>query len=417
MPSRKARDLMLAVTVIAGILFVWAVLSHRLARWSVTAPIAMMAAGIAMTSGSDPPLRFDFDTAGFEHAVEVVLALLLFVDATEVPGGVIRREKGIVARLLGGALPLTLCLAFLTAYAFFPDQPGWILAVLATVVVPLDLAPTAAVVRDKRIPARLRDVLNVEGGLNDGILSPVFLLCLAAAVESRTRSADYAEALLDAVASAAWAVAVGSVIGYVAGWLLRRSWASGWAQHAATRLGVLTVPVAAYTLSSALGGNGFVASFVAGVCIAPAMRHLPGDAVRMTDDLVALMCLALWFVFGQTVNEVFWDGFHLSVILYALVSVVLVRAIPVLLMLRGTGLPPHDKLFLGWMGPRGVTSIVFGLLAAVELPAQSADFIARVMVMTVTLSILLHGLSAEPLGRAYARRTGSRTDDPARPGT
>ncbi|GGX26108.1 cation:proton antiporter [Streptomyces chryseus] len=408
---------MLAVTVIAGILFVWAVLSHRLARWSVTAPIAMMAAGIAMTGGSDPPLRFEFDTAGFEHAVEVVLALLLFVDATEVPGGVIRRERGIVARLLGGALPLTLCLAFLTAYAFFPEQPGWVLAVLATVVVPLDLAPTAAVVRDRRIPARLRDVLNVEGGLNDGIVSPVFLLCLAAAVESRTRSADYTEALLNAVASAGWAVAVGSVVGYVAGWLLRRSWASGWTQHAATRLGVLTVPVAAYTLSSALGGNGFVASFVAGVCIAPAMRHLPADAVRMTDDLVALMSLALWFVFGQIVNEVFWDGFHLSVILYALVSVALVRAIPVLLVLTGTGLPPRDKLFLGWLGPRGVTSIVFGLLAAVELPAHSAEFIARVMVMTVMLSILLHGLSAEPIGRAYARLPGVRTDDPARPGT
>ncbi|MGX1887104.1 cation:proton antiporter [Streptomyces sp. NPDC055287] len=408
---------MLAVTVIAGILFTWAVLSHRLARWSITAPIAMMAAGIAMTGGSDPPLRFEFDTAGFEHAVEVVLALLLFVDAIEIPGGVIRREKGIVARLLGGALPLTLVFAFLTAYVFFPEQPGWTLAVLATVVVPLDLAPTAAVVRDKRIPARLRDVLNVEGGLNDGIVSPAFLLCTAAAVESRTRSADYAEALLGAVEAAAWAVGAGSVIGYVAGWLLRRSWASGWTQHAATRLGVLTVPVAAYTLSSALGGNGFVASFVAGVCIAPAMRHLPADAVQMTDDLVALMSLALWFVFGQIVNEVFWDGFHLSVILYALVAVILARTIPVMVVLTGTGMALSDKLFLGWLGPRGVTSIVFGLLAAIELPTHGADFIALVMVMTVMLSILLHGLSAEPIGRAYARNPRLRTDAPARSGT
>ena len=408
---------MLAFTVIAGILFTWTVLSHRLARWSITAPIAMMVAGIALTAGSDPPLQFDFDTSGFEHAVEVVLALLLFVDATEVPGGVIRREKGVVARLLGGALPLALGIAFLTAYAFFPERPGWILAVLATVVVPLDLAPTAAVVRDKRIPSRLRDVLNAEGGLNDGIISPVFLLCMAAAVESRTKSADYADALLEAVESAAWAVGAGSVIGYLAGWLLRRSWASGWAQHAATRLGVLTVPVAAYTLSSALGGNGFVAAFVAGVCFAPAMRHLPADAVHLTDDLVTLMCLALWFVFGQLVNNQFWDGFHLSVILYALIAVSLVRTVPVVLMLTGTGMRMSDKLFLGWLGPRGVTSIVFGLLAAVRLPAHSADFIVRVMVMTVMLSIVLHGLSTEPLGRAYARRAPSRTNPPAPSGT
>lgn len=406
---------MLAVTVIAGILFTWAVLSHRLARWSITAPIAMMVAGILLTRGDEPVFRFDFDTAALEHVVEVVLALILFVDATEVPPGVIGREKGTVARLLGGALPLTLCAAFLAALAFFPDQPGWVLAALATVVVPLDLAPASAVVRDRRIPARLRDVLNVEGGLNDGIVSPAFLLCVAAAVASHTRGEDYTDALLEAVVSAAWAVGAGSVIGYTAGRLLRRSYAHGWTQPAATRLGVLTVPMAAYSLSVALGGNGFVAAFVAGLCLAPAMPHLPRDAVEMTDDLVALLSLSLWFLFGQMVNDEFWDGFHLSVVLYAVITVTLVRMLPVLLVLSGTGMMSRDKLFLGWMGPRGATSIVFGLLAAVELPAVSGDFISRVMVITVMVSIVLHGLSAEPIGRAYARGARTRPQAPAGP--
>ncbi|MEU4273304.1 cation:proton antiporter [Streptomyces sp. NPDC026092] len=408
---------LLAVTVIACVLLVWCVLSYRLARWSITAPIAMLAAGIALTSGSDPPLVFDFgDMAGFEHAVEVVLALLLFVDATEVPSGVIRRERSVVARLLGGALPLTLGAAFLTAFAFFPDQPGWVLAVLATVVVPLDLAPTAAVVRDKRIPARLREVLNVEGGLNDGIISPVFLLCVAAAAEAHTASDDYAEAVLDAVGSAAWALGAGSLVGSVAGWLLRRSWARNWAQPAAMRLGVLSVPIAAYSLSSALGGNGFVAAFVAGVCMAPAMRHMPENAVEMTDDLVTLLTLALWFLFGQIVTNEFWDGFHFSAICYAVLAVTLVRIVPVLLVLIGTDLSLRDRLFLGWMGPRGVTSVVFGLLAALELPAAGGgDFISRVMVITVMVSIVLHGLSSEPIARSYARHR--RTADDARKST
>ncbi|MFI1978140.1 cation:proton antiporter [Streptomyces wedmorensis] len=397
--------MLLAVTVIAGILFTWCVLSRRLALWSITAPIAMMVAGIALTSGSDPPLVFDLgDMAGFEHAVEVVLALLLFVDATEVPAGVIRRERRIVARLLGAALPLTLVAAFLTALAFFPDEPGWVLATLATVVVPLDLAPASAVVRDKRIPARLREVLNVEGGLSDGIVSPVFLLCVAAAAEYHTVGDDYTEALLDAVGAAGWAVGAGSLVGYVTGWLLRRSWARDWTLPGATRLAVLSVPIAAYSLSAALGGNGFVASFVAGVCIAPAMRHLPGDTVKMTDDLVTLLTLALWFLFGQLVSDEFWDGFHLSVVLYALLAVTLVRLVPVMLALIGTDLSLSDRLFLGWMGPRGVTSVVFGLLAAIELPAAGGgDFISRVMVITVMVSIVLHGLSAEPIGRRYAR--------------
>ncbi|MFF8289360.1 cation:proton antiporter [Streptomyces sp. NPDC016309] len=408
---------MLAVTVIAGILFTWAVLSHRLARWSISAPIAMMVAGILLTRGDDPPMYFDYDTAAVEHAVEVVLALILFVDATEVPRGAIGREKGTVTRLLGGALPLTLGAAFLAALAFFPDRPGWVLAVLATVVVPLDLAPTSAVVRDRRIPARLREVLNVEGGINDGIISPVFLLCVAAAGASHTKSADYTDALLEAVVAAGWAVAAGSAVGWAAGWLLRRSWAHGWTQPAAARLGVLTVPVAAYSLSVALGGNGFVASFVAGVCLAPAMRHLPEDAVETTDDLTALLALALWFLFGQMVNDEFWDGFHLTVVLYAVVAVTLVRMVPVVLVLHGTGMRSRDKAFLGWMGPRGATSIVFGLLAAVELPDESGAFITRVMVITVMVSILLHGLSAEPIARAYARRAAARAEAPHPGGT
>ncbi|MGW2207196.1 cation:proton antiporter [Streptomyces sp. NPDC001774] len=396
---------LLAVTVIAGILFTWCLLSHRLARWSITAPIAMVSAGIALTLGSDPLYVFDFgDMASFQHAGEVILALLLFVDATDVPAGAIRRERSLVSRLLGCALPLTLSAAFLTALAFFPDQPLWVLAVMATIVVPLDLAPAAAVLRDERIPKRLRNTLNVEGGLNDGIVSPVFLLCVDAAARSHAVDGRYTDAVLEGLGSAAWSLGAGSLVGCVGGWVLRRCWARGWAQPAAARLGLLAVAIAAYTLSTALGGNGFVASFVAGVCIAPSLRWLPADSVKMTDDLSTLLVLAMWLLFGQLVNSEFWHGLHISVVFYALCALTLVRIVPVLLVLAGTGLPLFDRLFLGWMGARGVTTVVFGILAAIELPSD-ARLITQVAVITVLLSVVLHGLTAEPAARLYARRT------------
>ncbi|MYS08052.1 hypothetical protein GTW71_16780, partial [Streptomyces sp. SID6041] len=267
-----------------------------------------------------------------------------------------------------------------------------------------------------RIPARLRELLNVEGGLSDGVVSPVFLVCVAAAAEYRTAGDDYAEALLDAVGAAGWAVGAGALVGTVAGRLLRRSWARGWVLPTATRLAVLSVPVAAYSLSLALGGNGFVAAFVAGLCVAPALRHLPEDTLKMTDDLATLSTLALWFLFGQLVSDEFWDGFHLNVVLYAVLACTLVRGLPVLLALVGTDLSLSDRLFLGWMGPRGVASVVFGLLAAIELrEAGGGDFVSRVMVITVMVSIVLHGLSAEPLGRRYAR--GRRAAPLPRAGT
>ena len=172
---------MLALVVIMAILLAWALVAGRLARWSITAPLAMVVAGVALTAGSNPVFIIDLETSSFEHTVEVVLAILLFVDATETPGGIFGREPKLTARLLGVALPLTLLAALGVGFVLLPGVGFWMLAVLATVVVPTDFAPAAALIRDRRVPARLRDVLNVESGLNDGLIAPIFLFCLAAA--------------------------------------------------------------------------------------------------------------------------------------------------------------------------------------------------------------------------------------------
>jgi NhaP-type Na+/H+ or K+/H+ antiporter len=402
---------MLALVVIMAILLAWALVAGRLARWSITAPLAMVVAGVALTAGSNPVFIIDLETSSFEHTVEVVLAILLFVDATETPGGMFGREPKLTVRLLGVALPLTLLAALGVGFLLLPGTGFWMLAVLATVVVPTDFAPAAALIRDRRVPARLRDLLNVESGLNDGLIAPIFLFCLAAA-KAHDSSHVAVTALADAIPAVLVAIAVGTVVGFVGAKLLSRSWRRHWTQPTALRLGVAALPLLTYGLAIVLHGNGFVAAFVAGAFFALATRELPEDALNLTEDVGMLLSLVVWFIFGRAINQVA-GGITWRVAWYAFLVVTVMRIIPVMLSLLGTSISRRDALFLGWLGPRGLATIVFGLLAFVELTGADADLVADVMVATVVLSIVLHGLSYGPLAALYGRRQREKPVDAA----
>jgi sodium/hydrogen antiporter len=394
----------LALVVIMAILLAWALVAGRLARWSITAPLAMVIAGLILTRGPDPVFHIELDTSTAEHGVEIVLAILLFVDATEVPGGVLGREPRVTLRLLVIALPLTAGLAVLAGYLVFPGSNFWLLAVLAMIVIPTDLAPAAALIRDRRVPGRLREILNVESGLNDGVVAPVFLFCLAAAQAHDERSVPL-HALADAVPGISVAIAVGAALGYPSAWLLGKAWNNGWTQPSALRLGVAALPLMAYGLAIVLHGNGFVAAFVAGVFFGSTARRLPADALHLAEDIGNLLSLVVWFVFGELVNDVVADGIELRVFGYGLLALTVVRIVPVMLSLLGSGIGRADAAFLGWLGPRGLASIVFGLLAFIGLPDPDNDLVGDVMVATVLLSIVIHGLSFGPIAAWYGRRT------------
>ena len=394
---------MLALVVIMAILLTWALVAGRLARWSITAPLAMVLAGVALTAGSNPVFRFDLETTSAEHAVEVVLAILLFVDATETPGGIVGREPRVTARLLGIALPLTLLTALGVGFLLLPGTGFWLLAVLATVVVPTDLGPAAALIRDRRVPARLRELLNVESGLNDGLVAPIFLFCLAAAKAHDTRGVAI-DALIDAIPAVLVAIAVGASVGFVGGKLLSRSWTRHWTQPTALRLGVAALPLMTYGLAIVLHGNGFVAAFVAGALFGSATRELPAYALNLAEDVGLLLSLVVWFIFGSVINQVVASGIGWRVVGYAILAVTVVRIVPVMVSLLGSTITRREALFIGWLGPRGLATIVFGLLAVIELTGADADLVADVMVATVLVSIVVHGLSYGPLAARYGRR-------------
>jgi NhaP-type Na+/H+ or K+/H+ antiporter len=395
----------IALVVGMGTLFAWALVAGRLARWSITAPVAMTAAGVALTVGPNPPVFVSLTTSDAERAAEVILAVLLFTDATDVPAGVLRGQRGLLTRLLVFALPLTLATGVLAGGLLFPGGRWWPAALFAAVTVPVDLAPAAEFIRDIRLPSWLRGVLTVESGLNDGIVAPVFLLCLAG-VEAHGGTPGSAGAVGDAFDSLLWAVLAGLLVGKPGGWLLRRAWEAGWTRESAVRLGILALPLTAYGLAIVVDGNGFVAAFVAGLLFTPASRALPPKALHLVEDVGTLLSLALWFVFGELVTQAFTGDFDGRVVAYAALTLTVVRIGPVLLCLVGSGLDRTDRMLLAWLGPRGPASIVFGLLAFVALAPvdpHAADLVGQVMVMTVLMSLVLHGLAYGPLAARYAR--------------
>jgi sodium/hydrogen antiporter len=382
------------------IVVLWALVARRLETMSVTMAIALVIVGVALTRGAHPAIEINLDTHIVERGVELVLAILLFVDANEVPGSAFSRERGVLARLLAIALPLSLLIAWGAGFLLFSGRDGWLLAVLAVIVVPVDLAPAVAMVRDKRVPARLRDILNVESGLNDGLVAPVFLFALAGA---SAKHSPGIEALDNALPAILLAIAIGAVVGLAGAFSLSWSWRRKWTEPSALRLGVVALPVMTYVLALGLGGNGFVAAFVAGVVFAVRSRELPRECLQLTEDTGTLLSLCVWFIFGAAVNDVLDAGIKLDAILYAVLALTVVRIVPVMLALRGTDISRRDALFLGWMGPRGMASLVFGLLAVIGLRGGASNLAGEVMVTTVLLSVILHGASARPIAAAFAR--------------
>jgi NhaP-type Na+/H+ or K+/H+ antiporter len=401
----------LALVVILLLLLGWALIAGRLARYSVTAPLALLVTGVVLTAGADPVFVFDIEFEAAERIVEVIAAILLFTDAAEVPGGVLGREPRLTLRLLLIALPLSLIAAWLIGLVLLPGVSPWLLAVLATIVMSVDLAPGASFVRDRRIPERLRHVLNAESGLNDGIVAPVFLFCLAAATASGSEA--QADAAVDAVPALVVALLVGALVGAASARVLNTALRAGWTQPSALRLGVLTLPLLAYAGAVVLGGNGFIAAFVAGVFFEPEARRMPADALHLVEDVGALLSLALWFLFGAVLNDVVERGsVTWQIVLYAALALTVARMLPVSASLLGTDVGRRDRLLLGWARPRGIASVVFGLLAYIELTGPDADLVLAVMVVTVVASIVVHGLSAGLIARRYGKSDRAVGADP-----
>jgi NhaP-type Na+/H+ or K+/H+ antiporter len=367
----------------------------------------MVVAGIAIGFSTRNEIGNTLNTVIAERAVELILALLLFVDATEVKGGYFGGERGLTIRLLFVALPLSLGAAVLLGMVFMADLPISVVLIIACVVVPTDFSPASSILRDRRLPARVRHVINVESGYNDGVVAPVFVFALALAGE-HDHTDTPTDALESAVPAAFFAILAGAAVGLISAWLTNSATERGLATAQSVRIGVVVIPLFAYGCANVIDGNGFVAAFICGIAYRAARSStLSKDLLGLVDDVGVLAGLVMWFVFGSTAVLLLSLGVEWMIVIYVLAALTVVRIVPVYLALVGSGLPRSDRFVIGALGPRGTASIVFGLLAFNALDDEFAGETLYAMTITVLGSIIIHGVGSSLIAQRYSHSAGT----------
>jgi len=394
------------LALVAALVFAWSVLSARLERADLTAPLVFVPAGLLLTHGPLSPLGISPSPASVRALAEGTLVLVLFADASRVDVHTLRADWRLYARLLGVGLPLTIGLGTVLALVLFRGQDAWLALLVGAALAPTDAALGARMIVNPKVPARLRRLINVESGLNDGIATPVVTIALAGAV-----SAEHATAHgpLTVLTELPLGVLIGVAVGGAGGFLLRFTRGHGWAAAEFAGPAVLALAACAYASSVALSGNGFIAAFVGGLAFGAAARHGGERLIPFVEDVGGLLSLLTWLAFGAVAAAPAFANLDWQIALYAVLSLTVVRMVPVAVALAGCGFGRTVQLFVGWFGPRGLASVVFGLLALETLDGSDATPAVTIIGITVMLSVVVHGTSADPLAKRYGPKLGAAT--------
>jgi sodium/hydrogen antiporter len=398
------------LAVLAGVVFVFGLVSRRLEGTILTAPLVFVAAGVILGPAGLGLVEFKLD----DHTVlllgEITLAIVLFTDAARTNLSTLRQNERLPLRLLGIGMPLTIALGTVVAALLLTDLSFWEAAIVGTVLAPTDAALGQTVVSNPRVPIRVRQALNVEAGLNDGLSVPFLALFLTLAVaEEELQPTSYW--IRFALEQVGLGVLVGVGVGLAGGWLLSQASQREWMTDASQRLALLALALIAWTLADQIGGNGFIAAFVGGLVVGPTVERVGEQLMRFTEVEGQLLNLSVFFIFGVFVVGVI-QPLSWEVALYGLLSLTLIRMLPVAASLVGSRLGGVSVLFMGWFGPRGLASIVLGLIVVAEAPLLAGrEQIEVVVALTVLLSVLLHGVTAAPLSALYARKVEEMAAD------
>jgi len=397
-----------ALIVVAAAIFLWGAVSARLERADLTAPIVFTAIGAAL-AGLDLVHAASAPEA-LKPLIEITLVWVLFSDAARVRVQDLRRDLGAVLRLLAVGLPLTVLAGWGLASWLLPGLGVWLALLVGAALAPTDAALGVPVVTNSTVPSRVRRLITVESGLNDGIATPVVMLAIAgaaAALAGGGESPGLDGALVELLVGVAVGVAVGFAGGWVLGWARRR----GWAAEDFIGVAVLALALMAYLTALAVSGNGFVAAFCGGIAFGAAAGPRGPAELAFLEQTGSAVSLLVWLAFGAIAVPIALDHLSWTLVLYAVLSLTVVRMVPVALALIGSGMDRDTVLFIGWFGPRGLASLVFALLA-LEAVGSAADEAVAVIAVTVLLSVLAHGVSAAPLAARYGKAASARGPEP-----
>jgi len=391
------------LALLALFIFIYSLVAGRVERSVISGPMVFVVVGFLVGPSVLGWLNTDASNDDLRMLADLTLALILFIDAAHANLSVLERQIRIPSRMLLIGLPGVIALGFVFAAWLFDELTLYAAAILATMLAATDAALGKAVISNKSVPARIREGLNVESGLNDGICVPIVLFFVALAV-SDGHSDGSTSALALVTREIGIGMAVGLGLALAGAFLLRWCWKRGWVTEVWTQLTVVGLAIASFAIAQSLHGSGYIAAFTGGLLFG----YLAGDAthklILAAEGMGETLALLTWLLFGAVIGPVF-KLFSWNVVVYALLSLTVIRMLPIFLSLAGTGESNANKLFLGWFGPRGLASIVFAIIV-INAEVPGAEYLATVVICTVVLSLVAHGVTANPLAKWIGRKDG-----------
>jgi NhaP-type Na+/H+ or K+/H+ antiporter len=393
---------MTLIVIFVALILLYSMVSRRLDRTILTAPIVFTGAGILVLLVLPSLREQQSNIEVFMTVAEVGLVLLLFNDASRIDRQVLKSMRNLPVRLLSVGMLLTILLGALGALVVFRQLSILEAGILAAILAPTDAGLGQIIVNSPRVPMKIRQALNVEAGLNDGLSVPFLLFFMAlAGSEAGGEKASLTSFIVEQLG---YGALVGVGIGLVGGLLLGLAHRKNWMAESWQQLGVVTLPLLCAMASEAVGASMFIAAFVAGLTAQVGFKEAGKHAGEFTEGWGQLLNLSVFFLFGLLVASA-WPQFNGMHLLYAGLSLTAVRMLPVAIALWGTRLSSATVLFMGWFGPRGLASIVLGLVYIEHgMHGEAVTTITLAVMATVFLSIFAHGLSAAPGMKLYARK-------------
>ncbi len=398
-------DLSSLAIITAGLLL-YSLISGRLSGTVITAPLVFIMFGFVVGPGVLDIAHVNVGNSAIHYMAEFTLILVLFTDASRIDLMQVRRDHNLPARMLIIGLPLTIVAGTVIALQMFPAFTFWEAALLAALLAPTDAALGQAVLSAKVVPVRIRQAINIESGLNDGIALPAVLLFAAFASTEHDLSGA-SEWIQFGLLQLTLGPLTGVVIGFVGARCLDAAAERRWANTPFQGIGILSLAVFTYVAAELIGGNGFIAAFIGGIVFGNTVRHPCTFLFEFMETEGQLLMLIAFLVFGAALLP---QGIALAnpiFLLYAVLSLTVIRMIPIALSFIGARLRLPTQLFLGWFGPRGLASILFVLLILEESEILHRDELLSITVIVVALSAILHGISAAPFAKLYGQMAAS----------
>lgn len=384
--------------------FIYSLVSRRMERTILTAPALFTAAGVVYFWATSAMLAGDKMGEILLKLAEFGLVLLLFTDASKTDLQELKSIRSLPIRLLSAGMLLTLALGAVAAKLVFPALTWWEAGILSAILAPTDAGLGQVIVNSPKVPRRIREALNVEAGLNDGLSVPFLLFFMALAGGEAGQGNGLLTRFIFEQLGLGTLIGVG--IGWMGGALLQSAQNRKTVTPAMRQLGLLTLPLLCAFASEHLHASMFIAAFVAGLAVQVRFKEAGRESVEFTEGWGQLTNLLVFFLFGIIAGKLVPE-FTLAALGYAVLSLTAVRMAPVAVALAGAGLPRPTVLFMGWFGPRGLASIVLGLVFLEEterLPGE--DAIKLAVAATVLLSVFAHGCTALGGINLHARATG-----------